>query len=550
MFNGYDTSAAISQLQDTANQLKSAVKEQAEKVDVALDKIDKTVKNVADKIAALRKMIVEGEEKNIAHENLLRLDKQINEQLEYYRQTRLSVLGFIKDFDINLVRQSTATSLSEELWMSASRYWLSYVFLALTAWTNDNREVCTTAIEEAMRVDANKTSLFFCLLNLRLKRNAYAREWLYEYFGAVDSMHPPRETALILRAYLYGVFGRDSQLDGFVRSTVERWVTELNTDSQISTQLVEGFNHYLVNLPAEKSGFSSDLLDECCATVGEMQNSLADASRYKVMRQRLARFDAVEENPCGGDFIRKVDALLEDLVNNYDEEELRLNNEKKFYQFIMEHQGNVEAAKKAYAAYMKDHGEEPNIGQQMFRWAVYPDEGIDLSIQKFAVQKTKGWYMDSVKTYDHAVKSSAPSAFKLHIDLWEDTTDGKDREAVKQGLRSKYEEEKSRLLIFTKGNIAVSVVAVVLLILGVVIGVIASETSWGFIGFIVGPVAFAALALVVVLKTLISLKAYPKRIQRAENTLEACLDAIDSYRAAFDEACAVKDEVLKILEFI
>lgn len=544
------TTELVAQLRSVANQLESNVNTQAHKVNVALDKIDTTVNNVAEKIQALRKMIIEGEEKQLAHENLLKLEKQINSLLDHYLQTRRSVLGFIKDFDINLVRQETAVTLSEELWMSASRYWLSYAFLAITAWTNNNREVCTTAVEEAMRIDPNKTSLFFCLLNLRIKRNALAREWLYEYFGAIDSMHPPRETALILRAYLYGVFGRDSQLDGFIRTTVEHWMTELNTNSQISAQLVEGYNRYLANLPTVKTDFSSDVLNEHCETTAAMRDSLAAAGRYKTMQQRIAKFNNVKENTCGGDFVRQVDALLEDLVNNYDEEELRLNNEKKLYQIIMDHEGDVEAAKKEYASYMEAHQEEPNIGQQMFRWAVYPEEGIDLSIQKFALQKTKGWHMDAIKAYDHTVKSAAPGAFKLKIDLWESTTDGKDRDAIKKSIQARYAEEKSQLLIFTKPNVVMSVVAVVLLVLGIVIGVAAANTSWGFYGYIAGPVAFAVLAFIVVMKTVIALKAYPKRIQRTENTLDACLDAIDSYRATFEKTCALKDEVLKVLEYI
>lgn len=544
------TSQLISELQSVSDQLESNVNSQAQKVHVALDKIDKTVNNVAQKIRDLRDMIVKGEEKKLAHENLLRIEQQINEELKSYQVVRRSVLGVIKDFDINLARNSTISQLSEELWMSSSRYWLSYAFIAISAWVQDNKEVCRNAVEEALRCDFNKTSLFFCLLNLRFKRNPSAREWLYEYFGSVDSEKPPRETALILRAYLYGVFGRDSQLDNFVRTTVEKWVTELNTNSTISANLVEGFDKYIAALPSSKPTFSDDILQSHCETLGEMRNTLVSAGRYKTVLQNVSRLDQVEEKFAGGDFIRQVDALLDDLVNNYDAEELRLNNEKKLYQIIMEHEGDVEAAKKEYEVFMEVNKEEPNIGEQMFRWAVYPDKGVDLSIQKFALQKTKVWYMDAIKTYDHAVKSAAPGAFKLSIDLWEDTTDGKDREAIKKGLRDKFEAEKSKLVVFTKPNVILTLVAALLLVIGIVIGVAAASTDWGWYGYLVGPVAFAILVAVVVLKTVLALKAYPKRIHQAENVLEACLDEIDGYRTTFEEVTAIKDEVLKKLEYI
>ena len=544
------TSQLVSQLQSEANNLQSSVNTQAKKVHVALDKIDTTVNNVAQRIQNLRKMIIEGEEKQQAHENVLRLEQQINEQLKSYISVRKSVLGFIKDFNINLVRNETAAQLSEELWMSSSRYWLSYAFIAISAWIKNDKEICENALQEALRRDFSKTSLFFCLFNLRLNRNIEAREWLYDYFGSIDSMHPPRNTALILRAHLYGVFGVDSQLDNFVRNTVDGWVTELNTNSTIATELVEKYNAYLCNQPTGKHSVSSELLSEHCETVAEMDEALNNAGRYRTVIKNLEKLDGASENPCDGDFIKKIDSLLEGLVTEPEEEELRLNNEKLLYEIIMKHEGDVEAAKKEYEEAKEKNKEDPNIGEQMFFWAAYPDKETDLSIQKFAVQKTKSWYMNAVKTYDHSIKSTAPGAFKLNIDLWQDTTDGKDREAIKNGLKTKFEREKSKLLVFTKANVVVTVIAAILLILGIVIGIAATPADWALYAFIAGPGLFVILFGIIVIKTVVAVKGYPKRIQKAQNTLDACLDAIDSYRKNFEEMTLVRDDILKKLEYI
>ena len=158
--------------------------------------------------------------------------------------------------------------------------------------------------------------------------------------------------------------------------------------------------------------------------------------------------------------------------------------------------------------------------------------------------------MDAVKTYDHSIRSGVPGAFKLNIDLWHDTTDGKDREAIKKGLRDKFESDKSKLLIFTKPNVVVTVIAAILLVIGIVIGVAASSTSWGWYGYIAGPALFVIMFGAVLIKTIVAVKAFPKRIQAAESTLDACLDEIDAYRKKFEEMSALKDEVLKKLEYI
>lgn len=540
-----NSTSLVNQLQKTANSFESTVNEQSAKVKTALKKIDTTVNNVNKQITDLREMIIEGEEKQLAHENVLRIEQQIAEQLKSYQVVRRSVLGVIKDFDINLARGSTIQQLSEELWMSSSRYWLSYAFIAISAWVQENKEICNNAVTEAMRRDSTKSSLFFCLLNLRFGRHIEAREWLYEYFGSVDSMHPPRETALLLQAYLYGIFGKDSQLDNFVQSTVEKWITQLNTDPEIATSLVGDYSNYIKTLPSEKINLNTNALSEHCKNVGEIGKSMETVGRYSSALKRINKLDAVQEFVCGNDFIARVDKLLNDLVTNYDEEELRLRKEQEFYKLVMEHEGDVEAAKKQYDVYLDSVKEAPNIGKQMFTWAAYAT-GVDESVQKFALQKTKGWYADALNEYDHDIKAAVPTSFTLEVDLWKETTDGKDREAVKKSLEDKFKAEKTKLLVFIKPNIVMSTIAIALLIIGCVIG-IAASVWWGYVA---GAGLFVVLGGVVVLTTVIRLKAYPNRIKRAQDTLTACLDEIDNFRTTFDQAASLKDEIAKKLEYI
>ena len=348
-----NTAQLVSELQSTASGFVQEVSNQSQKVHTALDKIDKTVNGVNKKIVDLRTKIIEGEQEQIAHENILKINQEINSQLAPYQTVRRSVIGVIKDFDINLARNSTIAKLSQELWMSTSRYWLSYAFIGICAWIQDDRELCSNAVAEAVRRDANKTSLFFCLLNLRFGRHLEARSWLYEYFGSVEAVHPPRETALLLQAYLFGVFGRDSQLDDYVQNMVESWITELGSDAEISAGLVGDYSKYVNSLPSDKWSYTTNVLDEHCSNLAEINSSLVNASRYKAVLKRVDELDEIAEFNCGDDFVKSIDKLLDDLVTNYDEEELRLEKEKKFYELVMEHKGDVESAKKQYAVYME-----------------------------------------------------------------------------------------------------------------------------------------------------------------------------------------------------
>lgn len=544
------TTELVNRLNSTANAFANGVKTQADKMNAALNKIDTTVTNVDQKMTQLRKMIIEGEEKQLAHENVLKLEQKINEQLNSYIQTRRSVLGVIKDFDINLARGSTITKLSEELWMSSSRYWLSYAFIAISAWVQDNKELCENAVSEAIRRDPSRSALFFCLLNLRFGDHVAARSWLYEFFGAVDSLHPPRETALLIQAYIYGVFGRDVQLDSFIQMTMDRWVNEIGSEKEMSEELVADYGKFIGNQPVGKSEIPSGTLYEHCSNLKELESAYQSASRYGSVLKRIKKLEDAPVVNGTGDFVAKIDKLLDDLVNNYDEEELQLRNEQKFYKLIMEHEGDVEAAKKEYAQYLETFNEaNSNISKQMFRWAVYP-EGEDISVQKFAMQKTKTWLVDAVKNYDREIRNEVPENFNLSIDLWADVTDGKDREAVKKTIHDRFMEARSKEVIFTKRNIVLSVLAVVFLIVGCAAGMImqAADVSLFFIGYIAGPALFVVFFLVVLLTTLAKVRSFPKRIEKAQQILDRCLDEIEGYRAAIEKEYEVKDEILRTLE--
>jgi hypothetical protein len=111
--------------------------------------------------------MIADEQMQAAHENILRLDQVIREKFESNIKVRKTVSGVVKDFDINLCRNSTIEELSEELWITSSRYWLSYALIALSAWVNDSKMLASNAVSEAVRTSELKANLFFCLVNLR-----------------------------------------------------------------------------------------------------------------------------------------------------------------------------------------------------------------------------------------------------------------------------------------------------------------------------------------------------------------------------------------------
>ncbi len=157
---------AVNKLNATIGSFKSKVDVKIESVNTSTARITQTTNKIYDSISKFKQDIIKNEEKQLAHENILRIDQILKEQFGDHEAIRKTVIGVVKDFDINLVRNSTIQEISEELWITNSRYWLSYALLAITVWINDYQEVASNALSECVRRDPSKASLFFCRFNL------------------------------------------------------------------------------------------------------------------------------------------------------------------------------------------------------------------------------------------------------------------------------------------------------------------------------------------------------------------------------------------------
>jgi hypothetical protein len=245
-----NASQAINSLDQTINSFKSRVDVKVNDVNTSTASIQATTNKIYENIEKFKTDMLHGEEKQIAHENILRIDQIIKEQFSNYIAIRRTVMGVVRDFDINLVRNSTIQELSEELWITSSRYWLSYALIAITAWVNNYPDVAKNALAESGRKDAIKTTLFFCLMNLRFGRMDAAKKWFYEYFKTLDPTMLQQETAILLQSFLNGIFGKDKELEHEVIELIDEWITIINDNEEISNELLNGYETYIANLNA------------------------------------------------------------------------------------------------------------------------------------------------------------------------------------------------------------------------------------------------------------------------------------------------------------
>ncbi|NMA18206.1 MAG: type VI secretion system contractile sheath protein TssC [Clostridiaceae bacterium] len=531
-----NASLVISRLDQTISSFKSRVDVKVSDVSTSTANIQATTDSIYRSIERFKVEMLHGEEKQIAHENILRIDQILKEQFSNHITIRRTVLGIVRDFDINLVRNSTIQELSEELWITSSRYWLSYALIAITAWVNNFPDVAKNALAESGRRDAIKTTLFFCLMNMRFGRMEVAKRWFYEYFKTLDPTMLQQETAILLQAFLNGIFGKDRELEQEVIQLIDEWISIINENEQISNELLNAYEEYIRNLNTPDK-FTYQSILQFCVNVAELEKSYREVAKFEMLLNLVKSLDVDAEPRDSENYKSRIDAILMNLISNYDTEELELKRQREYYEFVVESGGVVEKAEAQYQAMLELESDSFNIGKQMLKWAIYDDsDQTDIQVRKFGFQNTKAWFKKAVNNFDAELQEGFPMQYKLRIDDWEGISNGKDHPEQVESMTNYFENNKFQKMFVNTPNILAVILFIVSAGLAFVtpFSLIVTALAAGFLAY----------------RVMQAIKAYPQRVQTAINNLHNCMGEITEFRRHFDEERTKKDELLSIVEFI
>lgn len=539
-----NVSGAINQLDNAVSAFQSNINVHVRNVDTTTQKIQATTDQVYSKVEQFRTDLMKGEEKQIAHENIMRIDQIVKEQFGDYESIRKTIMGVVRDFDINLVRNSTIEELSEELWIKNSRYWLAYALVAVTAWVNNYPEVARNALAESGRKDAIKTSLFFCLLNLRFDRVSTAREWFKAYCRTLDPTMLQQETAVMIQAFLNGIFGKDKELEHEVLSIIDEWIAIISQDADICEGLVNSYVEYIESLGTQAK-FEYEYIKAFCVNSNELQNSFMEISKFDKILELVKSLDVETEEQNDDNYKDRVDAVLISLITNYDEEELDLKNQQQYYRFVVENEGDTSKAEAQFKHMEELQNEHFNIGKQMIDWVVYSDN-VDVQVKKFGLQSTKEWFKSAVNNWTAKVKESCPLQYVLNIDGWQGTSNARDLDEQTTSIKNYFENNKFRLVCINNINIAALIVffiAVAVTVGGIVAGGFNAALIIGIV-LVLGSAGFLAYRI------MSGFKKFGERVNAAVQNLNMTMAQIVEFQRYFSENLSKKEKVISEVEYI
>ena len=98
------------------------------------------------------------------------------------------------------INRSVILDVTERLAIQTPRYWVAQATLAVAAWLDDNPQQHREALDYALALDYEKTSLFMALLLRDQDRDEALQEWLAAYLSRLTPVNLPRHFQVVIDA--------------------------------------------------------------------------------------------------------------------------------------------------------------------------------------------------------------------------------------------------------------------------------------------------------------------------------------------------------------
>ena len=369
----------------------------------------------------------------------------MQKEFGYYDTVRKHTVGILQATDISVVRKETITTITEELMISAPRYWLAPALIALSAWLSDNKDLAERALKEAMRRDDEKTSLLFCLISRRAGRLNGSILWLERYFGMQDPERMDRKIIAVLDAYVCGIFGPDAK--GICSEKIKAWIDELSSKAGF----VEAQRDQWSTAISGKIVFADDkefpYLASNSPTWPQLKEVLSWAKTHaSIYDYFTAIFNVPVDNAMS--VASQVDIILDNLVSNYDTEELPIRREVRKYRLVIEENGLLERALSRFDSEAPAFESYESFSQHLTSVALAPESsGALKATQKFIISLSKEWIANAYEDLTAKSRAKVPTEIKIKVADWVGITrDGTNEEELECSLNHYFDDMLKKAL--------------------------------------------------------------------------------------------------------
>lgn len=540
----------------------STLNSNIEVVDKHVDNVNSNVKVVYDEIGALAKdfhdfvqIQVRANALSKAQQRVIQIRQEVEKKFGHYDIVRRTTTGILQANDIGIVKKDTISNATEEMMISTPGYWLAPCLVALAAWINDQPEVADKALREGIKRNDEKTSLFFALICRRADRKSAALKWTQRYLANQDEESLDGKTVIILDAFASGLLGADSE--GIISKQIGEWIERLSEKpgfvEKQTKQWSDAINLKRKPIPSNRYPY----LRKFSKTWPILEDIMEGAMLHSEI---LEYFTLIFEQEASTDSLKaQLDAILNSLVTDFDEEEMPLRKEEKYNQFIIDFEGDEDRARRNMNIEQTAFDARKDFTQLLTDAAMKPESShASVSTQKFAIALSKEWISDAYNDVVAQNRMKIPNEIEINVDTFNDkTTDGQNEKELIENFdllvcREKQEAlEKTALSefdIFCLGG------GGFILVIGLIMMIVpGAPTTLGIIAIIAGTGLMLSYAskkkrIDQIQKNIEA--QYEEKRKTGEMVIRAILAEIVDFRSEFAEKDGESEKVVNFLEQI
>jgi len=510
------------------------------------DKLKKAEADVSDLFYALDDLVrvyTGFKSMSTASKNMTQYTDEYYTKFHFYNKLRRIALGYIIGLDANIISDETLRKQVEENYLQNTDYWLSYAAMAVMLWASDEQEAANRALNKAIHMDYFKSAVFFMLVNLRFGRIEAAKKWYLIYLDRVDVDNLSNEWQFLLQAYLSGVFGADAKFNALAKEGLSNLLLQMESTHPNYGNTITG---YVLNFSNGYSYVTSneyENLRRYCTNYEEMKDLLSSAEKNEVLTQYIREMWEQDEE-VSEDYGERVEDILYDLINSYDDTELEIWKKIRFNEHVLRSRGDMQKAQAGYNAEFPDEGNKTTLADKLFQWAFEQNAAkVDFKVRRFSLDYLKKWIVKGFEQYYLSYKEKEKPLYHFKINDWEmDCNENSENDAV-DSINKHFNKNYFRNIISDNYIIIFIVMTLVaLLLIGITISRYNPVTL--VIGILLGAVGgFLLWRRIVNLNQIL----YRKR-DKAIAIIRSCLKELAAWRKNYNESSSKNKDLVAVFD--
>ena len=375
-------------LSDYVDKMSSEVSSMNGQVQNQIDDMKTNVSNLEQEVRNFMSQLKQDTLVSNAKQTIMMTQLEYDKKYGHRDVVRRRVSGLLQSIDINSVKKNTMESVFEETIINNPDYWLAPALVALCYWFSNNKELAQAALKKAMDRDDEKTSLLFCLVHLRANRVKTAIKWLNRYLSLQDPTKMDGKIILILEALSNGVF--DVEIKDILLKKFNDWNLVLNNYSEYRSVQISRWEKYFKENNTTNINIDNYVNDNVMQK--EDVNNVLRYANYHM--QMMEKFKTLmnDTNYTNNNQVDKIDKLLNMLVFDYEEEELRLKTEIDKCNNIIKSNGNIDNADNTNLLSYEKKDFYTHISNICFN---ADSLNVDLNTKKMAIAFSKDYIIEA-----------------------------------------------------------------------------------------------------------------------------------------------------------